>query len=112
MTVSVVFTKNPTKEDKSAALGGLIIGVPVTAAATFMLLSANKSTPKSLKPSTEQIFLELVAANGGRITPIKLAIAANLPLADAKQYLDQKAIELNANFEVTDEGGINYHFHI
>jgi hypothetical protein len=32
---------------------------------------------------------------------------SQLPAAEAKQYLDKKAKEFNANFQVTEEGGRN-----
>jgi hypothetical protein len=30
----------------------------------------------------------------------------------AKQYLDKKAKEFNANFQVTEEGALSYHFDV
>lgn len=115
VTVSVVVTKNSSSENKDAALGGLILGLPATAAATMILVNSDKTEKaqtKQLVRQTEQIFLEMVTANNGRITAIKFAIATNLSLQEPKQYLDQKAIELNANFEVTDTGGVNYYFDV
>jgi hypothetical protein len=115
VTVSVVFTKNPTKEDKSAALGGVIIGVPATAAGAWILWGLSKKSRNSesdrLK-QLERVFLELLDLNNGRVTVLKFAIASNLSVEEAKSYLDRKAASLNGTFEVSEEGGINYLFNV
>ncbi|AFY75231.1 hypothetical protein Syn7502_03378 [Synechococcus sp. PCC 7502] len=115
VTVSVAFTKNPTAEDKSAALGGLIIGVPATAGGAWIVWGLRKKNQYSQSDRLEQLertFLELVDSNDGKVTALKFAIATKLSLEEAKIYLDQKAVMLNATFEVSEEGGINYRFHL
>ncbi len=37
---------------------------------------------------------------------------ANITGTEAKQYLDAKAKEFNASFNLSNEGGIYYHFHV
>jgi hypothetical protein len=113
VTAANALKSNPTKEEKSAALGGLLLGVPPTALGIWMILDArrhSKAIQQNNQLQVESIFLQLLQANKGRITMIDFAIASKLPLAEAKQYLDQKARELNANFEVTEDGGVNYRF--
>lgn len=43
---------------------------------------------------------------------MNFAIAAQIMPAEAKQYLDKKARELNATFETNDRGGVFYYFDI
>ncbi len=115
VTVSVVFTKNPTKDDKSAALGGVIIGVPATATGALLVWGLRKKTEDEESDRLEKMertFLELVEANNGRVTALKFAIASKLSLEESKRYLDKRAVMLNATFEVTEEGGVNYYFHL
>jgi len=115
VTISVVFTKNPTKDDKSAALGGVIIGVPATAAGAWIVWGMRKNTKDEESDRLEEMertFLELLDANNGRITSLRFAITSNLSLEESKHYLDKKAAMLNATFEVTEEGGVNYCFHL
>ncbi|QKQ73180.1 hypothetical protein [Nostoc sp. TCL240-02] len=45
-----------------------------------------------------------------RITVLQLAKNAEISTQLAKQYLDEKAKELNADFEVNEEGNVLYHF--
>ncbi|MEH2450706.1 hypothetical protein [Nostoc sp.] len=56
------------------------------------------------------VFLELIEQNAGRITVLQLAKNAEILTQLAKQYLDEKAKELNADFEVNEEGNVLYHF--
>jgi predicted nucleotidyltransferase len=50
----------------------------------------------------------------------KIAVTSNLSdfedvlhmEMEAKQYLDKKAKEFNANFQVTEEGAVSYHFDV
>jgi hypothetical protein len=41
-----------------------------------------------------------------------LAQTANVSIIEARSYLDDKAVELQCDFEITDRGGIIYHFPI
>jgi hypothetical protein len=55
-------------------------------------------------------FYQILQTNNGRITLLGFAMQSQLPAAEAKEYLDQKAKEFNANFQVNEEGGVSYHF--
>ncbi len=115
VTVSVMFTKNPTKDDRDAALGGLIIGLPAAAAGSWIVFGLRKNTKDEgidRQQKIERTFLELVDTNNGKVSALKFAIASKLSLEESKHFLDRKAVMLNATFEVTEEGGINYQFHL
>lgn len=115
VTVSSIITKNPTEKDRSAALGGVILGVPAVAGGAWIVWGLRKKNEKLQKTHDRQIettFLELVKANQGNISTIDFAIATKLSLDESKQYLDQKARQLNANFNVSEDGGISYQFFI
>ncbi|BBC22547.1 hypothetical protein [Pseudanabaena sp. ABRG5-3] len=113
VTVASISTKNPTEKDRSAALGGIILGVPAIASGAWIVWGLRKKQEQLEKERYSQIettFLELLQANNGNITAINFAIATKLSLEESKQYLDQKAIQLNANFNVSEDGGISYQF--
>jgi hypothetical protein len=113
VTVSSISTKNPTEKDRSAALGGIILGVPAIAGGAWIVWGLRKKQEQLEKERYSQIettFLELLQANNGNITAINFAIATKLSLEESKQYLDQKAIQLSANFNVSEDGGISYQF--
>ncbi|MEA5487967.1 MULTISPECIES: hypothetical protein [Pseudanabaena] len=115
VTVSSLAIKNPTPKDRSAAAGGIMIGVPAIAAGTWIVWKQKKKQDDLLEVRQRQLefnFLTTLQANNGSITPINFAIANQLSLEESKQYLDKKATELNADFEVTEDGGVSYKFYL
>jgi hypothetical protein len=115
VTVSSITMKNPTEKDRSAALGGIILGVPAAAGGAWIVWGLKKKDKKSQKTRDSQIetiFLELLQANQGEISTLNFAIATKLSLEESKQYLDQKAKQLNADFNVSEDGAISYQFFI
>ena len=58
----------------------------------------------------QQIFYSLIQAHQGRISVLDFAIAANLDAREARQFLDHRAEEFLANFEVTEQGDMIYLF--
>lgn len=58
----------------------------------------------------DEVFYRLIRENQGRITPLDLAMHSKISGTTVQQYLDQKAVEFSAQFDVTDQGGIIYYF--
>ena len=115
VTVSSIIMKNPTEKDRSAALGGIIIGVPAMACGAWIVWRLSKKKEVLQKERDRQIettFLELVQANQGEVSTINFAIVTKLSLEESKQYLDKKAKQLNADFNVSEDGAISYQFFI
>lgn len=115
VTVVSVTTKNPTEKDRSAALGGLILGVPAAAGGAWIVWGLRKKNDELQKTRDRQIeiiFLEFMQANKGEISTLNFAIATKLSLEESKQYLDKKAKQLNAEFNVSEDGAISYQFFI
>ncbi|PZO35334.1 MAG: hypothetical protein DCF19_24160 [Pseudanabaena frigida] len=115
VTVASVTTKNPTEKDKSAALGGIILGVPPFAGGAWIIWRLKKKQEELGKENNRELettFLQLIQANKGEVTAINFAITTKLSLEESKQYLDKKATELNANFNVDEDGRISYQFFI
>ncbi|QKQ72686.1 hypothetical protein [Nostoc sp. TCL240-02] len=81
---------------------------------SWSLLQQNRKEKALLLESEQKrlqlVLLELIEQNAGRITVLQLAKKAEISTQLAKQYLDEKAKELNANFEVNEEGNVLYHF--
>ncbi|MEG3937963.1 MULTISPECIES: hypothetical protein [unclassified Microcoleus] len=60
----------------------------------------------------DSIFYKLIKENQGRVTALDLAMNAKLPGSKVQEYLDKRAYEFAADFEVTEQGGILYYFQI
>lgn len=56
------------------------------------------------------IFYQTLQEHQGRITTLDLAIAANITGVEAQEFLQQRAKEFGAEFDVTDAGGILFCF--
>ncbi|MEH1836024.1 MAG: hypothetical protein V7L29_29235 [Nostoc sp.] len=110
---------NATYEDDNAAVGGLIFGVPTLTLGTWLALGLYRQSRQEKKALNQQvsdrlqsIFYEMLQENHGRVTVLGFAMQSQLPAAHARQYLDEKAKEFNANFRVNEEGAISYHFDV
>ncbi|MTJ07851.1 MULTISPECIES: hypothetical protein [unclassified Anabaena] len=110
---------NPAQTSKDAIVGGIIFGVPSAILGSWLALSLyqqNRKDKQVLKQqNNEQLrsqFYQTLQQNQGRVTLLNFAMQSQLPAAEAKKYLDEKAKEFNANFQVTEEGAVSYHFDV
>ncbi|MDZ8238415.1 MAG: hypothetical protein RMZ69_14750 [Nostoc sp. ChiQUE01a] len=108
-------TTNKDKQDAVAALA--ILTVPSTMIGGWLswsLVQQNKKEKALLLESEQKrlqlVFLELVESNSGTITVLQMAKNSEISTEKAKEYLDEKAKELNASFEVSENGNILYRF--
>lgn len=108
---AVVLTKKDvTPEDKLDAIGGLVFGFPAALWGGWLAWSLHRQGKQEISDRLHATFYRLLEEGKGRITVMRFAMEAQLPEATAKQYLDEKAKEFDANFDATEEGGILYHF--
>ncbi|MEH2069489.1 MAG: hypothetical protein V7K47_15220 [Nostoc sp.] len=110
---------NATYQDDNTAVGGLIFGVPSLTLGTWLALGLYRQSRQEKKALHQQrsdrlqsLFYEILQQNHGRVTVLGFAMQSQLPPADARQYLDEKAKEFNANFKVNEEGAVSYHFDV
>ncbi|ARV58525.1 hypothetical protein BZZ01_07620 [Nostocales cyanobacterium HT-58-2] len=103
----------------NTALHGLIFGVPTSVLGVWMALGIFRQTRQERKAIKSQAnealqstFYRMIQENNGRITLVSFAMQSQLPPATAKQYLDDQAKLFNANFKVSEEGGISYDFYL
>lgn len=58
----------------------------------------------------DRAFYSFIREHGGLITPLDLALVTQLPGSQVQAYLDSKAVEFGADFEITEDGRIFYTF--
>ena len=101
-------------EDRAEAGAALVLfGLAPTALGTWLawnLRYNRQQLSQSQALQQEQLFLQLIQRQAGDLTIVQFAAAAQMPLEQAKAFLDQKAQVLNASFEVKDTGAIVYRF--
>lgn len=111
-----VLNPNASKEDKDGgiAVAALFAGPPLIAAGllTWNLRRTAAQTEDQQEQTLEQSFLKILQANQGSITPLRFAAETGISIAEAKTYLDEKAVQLNATFEVSEAGGVVYRFQL
>ena len=58
----------------------------------------------------DEVFYRLIRENQGRITALDLAMHTQQSGTKVQEYLDQRATEFAAQYEITDVGGMIYYF--
>lgn len=110
-------TTSSVNEARDTALGGLILGVPSALLGGLLALGVYRESQQEKKIIAQQAsdrlqstFFRLIEANNGYITVLQLAMAGQLTATAAKQYLNEKAQDFDATFDVSNEGTISYYF--
>ncbi|MEH2455880.1 hypothetical protein [Nostoc sp.] len=117
MILEIMNPKTPAQEKQNDLAALTILTIPSTMIGGWLswsLVQQNRKQQVLLVESEQQrlqlVFLELIEQNAGRITVLQLAKNAEISTQSAKEYLDEKAKELNADFEVNEEGNVLYHY--
>ncbi|MBD2593620.1 hypothetical protein H6G74_04655 [Nostoc spongiaeforme FACHB-130] len=115
--LDILNPKTPSQSKNDAVAALVILTIPSTILGGYLSWSLvqQKQKEQALLIASEQkrlnlVFLELLEQNSGRITLLQLAKNGEISIPKAKQYLDEKSKELNASFEVDENGNILYRF--
>ncbi|MCC5608581.1 hypothetical protein LC612_17755 [Nostoc sp. CHAB 5834] len=116
---SIEFSTTSTPVIDNTAVERLIFGIPTLTLGTWLALGLYRQSRQEKKALNQQvsdrlqsIFYKMLQENHGRITVLGFAMQSQLPAAHARQYLDEKAKDFNANFKVNEEGAVSYHFDV
>ncbi|WP_066378382.1 hypothetical protein [Anabaena sp. CA = ATCC 33047] len=103
----------------ATATQGVIFGLPTMILGSWLgwalyLQSKNekKALQQQLSDRLQSTFYQMITENQGRVTVLGFAMQSQLPATVARQYLDEKAKEFNANFQVNEQGSVSYHFDV
>lgn len=99
-------------EAKETAFAGIAAGTPLFTGGGLLLLGLRRKHRKQISDRLQSTFYRLVEKNKGCISVLLFAKEANITGTEARQYLDIKAQEFNASFDLSNEGGIYYHFYV
>lgn len=111
------YTPPQDREELKATI--LLLGIPFTVKGGLLAWGLYRSG-KSDREAREQdrrdrlasIFYQLLQTSNGRVTAIRLALEAGVSGKEAQEFLDEKAVEFNAEFEVSARGDIFYSFNL
>ena len=111
--------KTPQKDKEGAFAALVLFGLPPGILGQFLIWNVLRTERKerealATKESDrlQSIFYLLLKKHSGELTPLLFAMETKLAAGDARTYLDQKAKEFDANFEVDDRGDIIYRFNV
>ncbi len=106
------FNHSINREERvSEAIACLFFGLPITGAGGWLVWSLHQQGRKEVQQRLQTVFHQLLKLDQGKITVIQFALEAQLTAEVAKQYLDEKAKEFSATFNVSEDGEIYYCFH-
>ena len=100
------------QEQREEAIACLVFGVPLTAWGGWIVLGLRQDKQQQERDRLNAAFSKLLTQSDGRITTLAFSMETGLPGNMAKVYLDERAKEFDANFDVDDEGNVNYRFHV
>ncbi|WP_448574117.1 ribosomal protein L7/L12 [Trichothermofontia sp.] len=103
---------NTPEEKRSGLVACLLFSTPMLIGSGWLMWRSQQRKLKQESDRLQSIFLQLLQTEQGRLTPLRFAMESALEYKLAKAYLDAKALELNANFEVDDQGNVLYAFPI
>lgn len=100
------------EEQKGEAIACLVFGVPLAAWGGWIVLGLRQDKQQNERDRLNAAFSKLLTQGDGRITTLAFSLETGLAGQMAKVYLDERAKEFDANFDVDDQGNVNYRFHV
>lgn len=100
------------EEQREEAIACLVFGVPLAAWGGWIVLGLRQDKQQQERDRLNAAFSKLLTQSDGRITTLAFSMETGLSGNMAKVYLDERAKEFDANFDVDDEGNVNYRFHV
>ena len=83
--------------------------LPVTIGG-WLVVHTMRHTQKSERDRLQKTFFNLLREANGTVNVLRFAMEANISGVEAKAYLDERAKEFNAAFNVSEEGRVFYYF--
>ena len=102
----------PTSDKEGAAVALCLFGLAPSALGSWLILSGRRRSQQEEHDRLQTTFFNLLKQGNGRITALSFAMATGLTGTLAKTYLDERASEFGANFDVDDDGNMFYRFNL
>lgn len=104
---------NTLPQDREEAKAALVIfGLAPSTMGLSALYSAKRHSQKQQIDHLQTSFFRLLRQNDGRITSLQFAMATKLDGRAAKAYLDERALEFDADYDISPDGNIAYWFEL
>ncbi|KAM3096090.1 ribosomal protein L7/L12 [Phormidesmis sp. 146-12] len=98
-------------ETKKGAFGALIIlGLPPLALGSWLIFSNQRGSKQAERDRLQALFYQLLKEGNGHINALRFSMESKLSGIEAKAYLDDRAKEFNASYNISEEGKLSYYF--
>jgi uncharacterized membrane protein len=110
--LEVVDLKAPPQDREESLAALVILGLVPTVLGGGLIWNGVRHDRQQERDRLRKLFYELLKEHNGEITTIQFAMVSGLTGADSKAFLDERAQEFNAGYDVLEEGSISYRFRI
>jgi ribosomal protein L7/L12 len=111
LAIAKLKDKNAPSYDRYEAFLALVLfGALPTTSGSFLIWNLHQQDQKEKSDRLYQTFFQLIKIGQGRISVLDFALRTQLSGEAAKAYLDERAREFDAMFDVSENGGVFYHF--
>lgn len=98
------------REELKASL--VFVGLPLVGLGGWLIQAERRQARQQQQMSLQDSFFQLLKKNRGYINVIQFSLASGLDGKSAKAYLDEQALEFNADYDVSEAGNITYYFEL
>ncbi|MGV0025689.1 ribosomal protein L7/L12 [Phormidesmis priestleyi] len=106
-----LFDQKTSPEDREEASAALIVlGLPLLTLGSWLALSSHQRSKQAERDRLQALFYRLLKEGNGHINALRFSMESNLSGAAAKEYLDDRAKEFNAAYNISEEGKLSYYF--
>jgi hypothetical protein len=107
---SVIDRTTPPAARNQFTAGFVLFGLIPIALGTWLTFKGREDDAQAEQQRLQGVFYRLLKEGKGQINVLRFSIEANINGTDAKAFLDDRAREFNAAFNVTEDGKIFYYF--
>lgn len=110
INTSILLNRNTSTDSRLLSGMALVFfGLPPIAIGSVLVLNVQLEAKRE-RDRLQTTFYKLVKANYGKMNALEFAMQAKVSGAEAKAFLDDRAKEFNARFDVSEEGKVLYYF--
>lgn len=111
MAIWQIASPNVSAEDKSGSEAALVLfGLPPAVLGSWLIWNGRRLSRQELSDRLQATFFRLLQEHNGHLTALQFAMETGLNGEAARAFLDERAKEFNAGFNVTEEGKLSYYF--
>jgi serine/threonine-protein kinase len=111
-TLEIFNPKQPPADREGALAALMIFGLPPTALGSWMIWNAQRKQHQRERDRLQTTFYRILQENQGYINTLCFAMETGLNGEQAQAYLNEKAKEFNADYQIGEDGQILYYFNL